>query len=70
MKTPEEASAMAIKVGVDLECGSVFNALDKAVEKKLITEQEIDVGVKRLFTARFKLGFFDKPSEVPYNNTP
>lgn len=66
--TPEEAAAMAIKAGVDLECGNVLMALDKAVAKKMITEAELDVALKRLFTARFKLGFFDAPAVVPYSN--
>lgn len=70
VKTAEEACAIAIKAGVDLECGDIFNALDKAVEQKLVTEQELDVAIKRLFTARFKLGLFDKASAVPYANIP
>jgi beta-glucosidase len=68
--TPEAAAAMAIKAGVDLECGDVFNALDKAVEKKLVTEVELDVAIKRLFTARFRLGFFDNPADVKYAQIP
>lgn len=68
--TPEEASAMAIKAGVDLECGDVFNALDKAVAQKLVTEADLDVAIKRLFTARFRLGFFDKPADVLYTKIP
>lgn len=68
--TPEEASALAIKAGVSLECGDIFNALDKAVEKKLVTEAELDVAIKRLFTARFKLGMFDKKGDNPFDNIP
>ncbi|MCD0490326.1 glycoside hydrolase family 3 C-terminal domain-containing protein [Pedobacter sp. MC2016-14] len=68
--SPEEASAMAIKSGVDLECGDSFAALDVALAKKLITEAELDVALKRLFTARFKLGFFDKDGAAPYTSIP
>ena len=68
--TPEEASALAIKAGVDLECGSVFDALDKALDKKLVTEEELNTAIKRLFTARFKLGFFDNPVNQPYTKIP
>lgn len=64
--TPEEAAALAVKSGTDLECGKVYLSLKQAVEKKLITEKEIDVAVKRLFTARFKLGMFDPPDQVRY----
>ncbi|MCF6356828.1 MAG: glycoside hydrolase family 3 C-terminal domain-containing protein, partial [Draconibacterium sp.] len=36
----------------------------------IMTEDEIDVSVKRLFTARFKLGMFDSDKEVPYAQIP
>jgi beta-glucosidase len=66
--TPEEAAALAVKSGTDLECGKVYLNLKKAVEQKLITEQEIDVALKRLFTARFRLGMFDPPERVRWAN--
>jgi len=68
--TAEEASARAIKAGVDLECGSAFNALDKAVAKNLITEPELDNSLRRLFTARFMLGSFDDPKKVSFTQIP
>jgi beta-glucosidase len=70
VKTPAEAAALAVKSGTDLECGKVYLNLKEAVERELITEEEIDVSVKRLFTARFKLGMFDPPEMVPYANIP
>jgi beta-glucosidase len=68
--TPEEAAAMAVKSGCDLECGKVFAALKKAVEDKIISEEEVNTAVKRLFMARFKLGMFDEDKNVPYANIP
>ncbi len=68
--TPEEASALAVKKGCDLNCGRTYESLLKAVEQGLITEEEIDVTVKRLFRARFKLGMFDPPEMVPYAQIP
>lgn len=68
--TPEEAAALAVKAGTDLECGKVYLTLKKAVDQKLITEAQIDVAVKRLFTARFKLGMFDPAERVKYANIP
>jgi len=68
--TAEEASARAIKAGVDLECGSAFNALDKAMAKNLITEAELDNALRRLFTARFLLGSFDNPNDVAFTKIP
>ena len=69
-KTAPEAAALAVKSGTDLNCGSAYTALIKAVEEGLITEEDIDVSVKRLFTARFKLGMFDPPEMVKYAQIP
>jgi beta-glucosidase len=68
--TAEEASALAVKSGCDLECATTFQSLKEAVAKKIITEAEIDVAVKRLFTARFRLGMFDRPELVKYAQIP
>jgi len=66
-ETAPESAALAVKSGTDLNCGRIYDpALLKAVEQGLITEEEIDVSVKRLFRARFKLGMFDPPRRVPY----
>ncbi len=62
--TGAEAAALAVKTGTDLECGRVYTNLVDAVKQGLITEQEIDTAVKRLFLARFKLGMFDSPDRV------
>jgi len=64
------AAALAVKAGCDLNCGSTYKALNEAVEKGLISEDEIDVAVKRLFTARFKLGMFDPVERVAYAQIP
>ncbi|PTN09580.1 glycoside hydrolase family 3 C-terminal domain-containing protein [Mangrovibacterium marinum] len=64
------AAALAVKEGCDLNCGSTYNSLKEAVEKGLITEDELDVSVKRLFAARFKLGMFDPVENVPYAQIP
>lgn len=68
--TPEEAAALAVKAGTDLECGKVYLNLKAAVDKNLITEAQIDVAVKRLFRARFKLGMFDPVEKVKYAQIP
>lgn len=67
VKTPEEASSIAVRSGTDLECGNAYPSLINAVQQGLITESEIDTAVKRIFTARFKLGMFDPPEIVPYS---
>lgn len=68
--TPEEAAALAVKAGCDLECGGIYYALLDAVKKGLISEESIDQALRRLFTARFRLGMFDPPEQVPYTCIP
>jgi beta-glucosidase len=70
VETSAEAAALGIKSGCDLNCGSQYKNLLEAVEKGFITESEIDVSVRRLFRARFKLGMFDPPEMVPYTKIP
>jgi len=70
VETPEEAAALAVKSGTDLNCGETYKHLKGAVEKGLISEEEIDKAVKRLFTARFRLGMFDPPEKVKYAQIP
>lgn len=70
VETPEEAAALAVKSGTDLECATTYESLGKAVQKDLITEDEISVAVKRVFKARFKLGMFDPPEMVSYSQIP
>lgn len=68
--TPDEAAALAVKSGCDLECATTYQHLKEAVQKKIISEEEINVSVKRLFTARMKLGMFDPPAMVKYASIP
>jgi beta-glucosidase len=69
-KTVAEASAMSVKAGTDLSCGGEYRSLVQAVKNGLITEAEIDTGVKRLMRTRFRLGMFDPPELVPYARIP
>jgi beta-glucosidase len=70
VETAAEATALAVKHGCDLNCGSAYPALLEAVEQGLISEDVIDQAVTRLFTARFRLGMFDAPEQVPYTQIP
>lgn len=63
-----KASTLAVKAGTDLSCGGEYGNLIEAIKKGYITEAEIDVAVKRLFTARFKLGLFDPAAMVSYSS--
>ena len=70
----EKAVAMAVKAGMEIECETCETEqflydryLPGAVAKGYITEEEIDVAVKRVFLARFRLGEFDPADMNPYN---
>jgi beta-glucosidase len=62
-----EGAAKAVKAGTDLTCGNEYKTLPEAVAKSFITEKEIDRAVTRLFVARFRLGMFDPPEQVPFS---
>ena len=68
--TAAEAAALGVRTGTDLDCGRVYPSLLTAVQQGLITEQQIDTSVRRLFLARFKLGMFDDSSHVPWARIP
>lgn len=68
--TKEEASAMAVKAGTDLNCGDSYPSLLKAVQQKLITEAELDISLERLIVARMKLGLFAPEGDVKYETIP
>jgi beta-glucosidase len=68
--TPEEAAALAVKSGDEVNCGRTYAALTNAVKQGLITEAEIDVAVRRAFLTRFQLGMFDPPERVKWARIP
>jgi beta-glucosidase len=61
----KSAAADAVISGTDLECGSTYGALIQAVQSGLISEEQINVSVKRLMKARFELGEMDAPQLLP-----
>ncbi len=67
VETAEEAAALAIKTGTNLNCGSTYPSLVKAVAEGLTTEAEIDRNLRELLPTRFKLGMFDPPGTVPFD---
>lgn len=68
--TAEEAAALGVKKGLELNCGKTYAALTNAVKQGLITEAEIDDALRRLFYTRFRLGMFDPPAQVPWAKIP
>lgn len=71
VSTPSEAAAVAIKAGTDLNCGGTCQkSVGKAIADGLLTEEDVDTALIRLFTARIRLGEFDPPEMVPYKSIP
>jgi beta-glucosidase len=68
--TAEAAAAIGVKNGCDLECGTTYKSLGRAVAQGLISEREIDVAMTRLMRARIRLGMFDPPERVRYARIP
>lgn len=67
----EEAAAIGVRRGCDLNCGGVYQrSLLEAVKRGIIDEGEIDLAVYRLMLARMKLGMFDPPETVGYAQIP
>src|SRR5260370_7938110 len=65
--TLEQAAALAVKAGTDLSCGPEFSALPFALRNRLLSNDDLDRAVKRLFEARFRLGMFDPPDPLPWS---
>ena len=59
VETQEEAAALAVKYGVDVECGHAYQTIPEAVKKGLLTEEELDRNLKRIIVARIRLGEID-----------
>jgi beta-glucosidase len=68
--TAAAAAALGVHTGTDLDCGNEYASLIDAVHQGLISEQEIDTSLVRLFVARFRLGMFDPPEQVKWARIP
>jgi len=75
-KTQPEASALAVQRGMDNECIDFVSKVTDdhdykpyldAYHQGLLKESDIDTSLRRLFTARIKLGMFDPAEMVPYS---
>jgi len=65
--TPQAAAAKAAKAGLNVNCGTYYQYLGKALEEGLININDIDRIVRPLWVTRFRLGFFDRKESNPYN---
>ncbi|KAM3294090.1 hypothetical protein ACQJBY_037165 [Aegilops geniculata] len=58
--TPEDAVALALKAGLDIDCGTYMQQhAAAAVQQGKITEADIDKALRNLFAVRMRLGHFD-----------
>lgn len=71
-KDAPETAALALKMGCDLACGTIYEReyFLEAMRRGLIAEADLDRALARTLATRFKLGFFDPPEQVPYTATP
>ncbi|XP_065183747.1 uncharacterized protein LOC135814545 isoform X1 [Sycon ciliatum] len=68
-KTPEDTVAAGLHGGCDLDCGGFYPGnTQTALDKKTITEGDLDYAVGRLFGFRMILGMFDPVAEQPYEH--
>ncbi|KAK1359288.1 Beta-xylosidase/alpha-L-arabinofuranosidase 1 [Heracleum sosnowskyi] len=69
-RTPEETAAIALKAGVDLNCGDYLGKYTLgAVQKGLAAEADVNRAVKNNFATLMRLGFFDgDPRQQLYGN--
>lgn len=58
-----EAAALALKAGVDIDMvsGAYLEGLPVALERGLVTQEEIDQSVRRVLTLKARLGLFEDP---------
>ncbi len=70
VETPQQAVGIAVRAGTDVECGSLYRYLPEAVKKGWISEEEINTSLRRLMTARMKLGDFDSDDQVEWTKIP
>ncbi|RBF20667.1 glucan 1,4-alpha-glucosidase, partial [Xanthomonas oryzae pv. oryzae] len=68
--TREQAAALAVTHGTELECGEEYSTLPAAVHQGLIDEAQIDTALQTLMTARMRLGMFDPPGQLPWSKIP
>jgi len=70
VETAAEAAAMGVANGTDLNCGVTYESLGESVRTGLLSEEDLDNSLRRLFRARFRLGMFDPPERNPYSDIP
>lgn len=73
--TPDavHSAAKSVLAGTDLECqwdNHTYKKLPEAVQKGLLTEEDIDIRLLRVLKGRFDLGEMDNDNIVPWSKIP
>lgn len=66
-KNAEESAALALEAGCDLNCGSVYLSVQKAVEMGLLDEAKVDEAAEHLLMTQMRLGMYE---ETEYDDIP
>ena len=64
---PTTAISHAVRSGTDLECGKTYRQMADAIREGKIDEKDVDVSLRRLLVARFRLGEMDPEESVCWN---
>ena len=64
------STAKGILSGTDVECGSTYKSLPEAVKRGDISEEQVNISVRRLLKGRFELGDFDSNELVEWTKIP
>ena len=62
-----ESAALAIKKGFDMNLGFVYLYCMEAVERGILTEEDIDVACRRVMETRLRLGVYECPLEFDHD---
>jgi beta-D-xylosidase 4 len=63
-KTGEQATALGLQSGTDLDCGGTYSTFAaKALSEGILNEATIDLALRRHFVGLIRLGYFDAPEE-------
>jgi len=57
-----QAAAVAVKNGIDIECGMSFRSIPEAISMGYMSDEDMNANVLRLLTQRFELGEMDNES--------
>ena len=64
--TPEEAAAACVKAGINQFLDNYKAGVKAALDKKLLTEEDINQDIRGDFRVMIKLGLLDPPADVSY----